>query len=189
MPIMDQILEVAGDQHGYITTRQATDAGIPPVELRKLAQRGRLDHPAHGVYRVAAFPRHTGDDLTEATLWADGRGIISHESALGLWQLADVNPRKIHVSVPPPYRPRKRGGDLYRIWVQRLDPSEIDHVDGIPTTTPERAILDAARHGLQHRFFEQAIVTARNRQLFGRDTEMRIRERLVDLSHSRDDAT
>ncbi len=44
--LMDRILEIAGDQHGYITTRQATDAGIPPVELRKLAQRGRLDHPA-----------------------------------------------------------------------------------------------------------------------------------------------
>ncbi len=188
MMIMDRILEVAGDQHGYITTRQATDAGIPPVELRKLAQRGRLDHPAHGVYRVAAFPRHASDDLMEATLWADGRGVISHESALALWDLADVNPRVVHVSVPPPYRPRKRGGDLYRIWVQHLDPSEIDHVDGIPTTTPERAIVDAAHHGLQRRFVEQAIVTARNRQLFGRDTEMRIRKRLADLSRSHDDA-
>jgi len=189
MTIMDQVLEIAGDQHGYIATRQATEAGIPPVELRKLAQRGRLDHPAHGVYRVAAFPRHAGDDLMEATLWPDGRGIISHESALALWDLADVNPRKIHVSVPPPYRPRKRGGDRYRIWVQRLDPNEIDYRDGIPTAMPERAILDAARHGLQRRFVEQAIITARNRQLFGRETETRIRERLVDLSNSHDNTT
>jgi len=189
MTIMDRVLEIAGDQHGYITTRQATDAGIPPVELRKLAQRGRLDHPAHGVYRVAAFPHRTSDDLMEATLWADGRGVISHETALALWQLADVNPRLIHVSVPPPYRPRKRGGDLYRIWLQHLDPDEIDHVDGIPTTTPQRAILDAARHGLQRRFIEQAIVTARNRQLFGRETELQVRRQLADLPNSHDDAT
>ena len=189
MAIMDRILEIAGDQHGYITARQATDAGIPPVELRKLAQRGRLDHPAHGVYRVTAFPRRASDELMEATLWADGRGIISHESALALWDLADVNPRRIHVTVPPPYRPRKRGGDIYHIWTRDLDTSEIDYVDGIPTVTPERAILDSADHGLQRRFVEQAIVAARNRQLFGRETEMRIRQRLRKPGSDYDDTT
>jgi len=188
MPIMDRILEIAGDQRGYITTRQAGDAGIPPVELRKLAQRGRLDHPAHGVYRVAAFPRRTNDDLMEATLWADGRGVISHESALALWDLADVNPRRIHLTVPPPYRPRKQGGGLYRVWTRDLDAGEIDHVDGIPTVTPERAILDTASGGLQQRFVEQAIVTARNRQLFGRETEARIRRQLNEPRNGHDDA-
>ena len=178
MTIMDQILGIAGDQYGYITTRQATDAGIPPVELRKLAQRGRLDHPAHGVYRVAAFPHRVNEELMEATLWADGRGVISHESAVVVWGLADVNPRLIHVTVPPPYRPRKQGGNLYRIWTRDLATSEIDEVDGIPTVTPERAILDSVRQGLQRRFVEQAILTARNRQLFGRETEMRTRQKI-----------
>jgi predicted transcriptional regulator of viral defense system len=189
MTIMDQILEIAGDQRGYITTRQATDAEIPPVELRKLAQRGRLNHPAHGVYRVTAFPHRANDELMEAALWADGRGAISHESALLLWGLADVNPRLIYVTVPPPYRPRKQGGDLYRIWTRDLDTSEIDEVDGIPTVTPERAILDSASQGLQHRFIEQAILTARNHQLFGRETEMRIRQRLRELGSNNDDTT
>ncbi len=45
----------------------------------------------------------------EAALWADGPGVISHESALLLWGLADVNPRLIHLTVPPPYRPRCQG--------------------------------------------------------------------------------
>ena len=188
MAIMDRILEIAGDQHGYITTRQASEAGIPPVELRKLAQRGRLNHPAHGVYRVAAFPHRTNDDLMEAALWADGRGVISHESALALWDLADVNPRRIHVTVPPPYRPRKQGGDMFRVWTRYLDAGEIDYFDGIPTVTPERAILDAASAGLQRRFVEQAIVTARSRQLFGSETEVRIRNQLRKLRSDRDDA-
>ncbi|GMR02143.1 MAG: type IV toxin-antitoxin system AbiEi family antitoxin domain-containing protein [Acidimicrobiia bacterium] len=189
MTTMDRILEIAGDQHGYITARQANEAGIPPVELRKLAQRGRLDHPAHGVYRVASFPRRAVDELMQATLWADGRGVISHESALALWDLADVNPQRIHVTVPPPYRPRKRGGDKYRIWTRPLDPRDIDYVEGVPTVTPERAIIDATLNGLQRRFIQQAILTARNRQLFGRETEMRIRQRLQDTHNDRDDAS
>jgi predicted transcriptional regulator of viral defense system len=186
---MDQILEIAGDQHGYITARQATEAGIAPVELRKLSQRGRLDHPAHGVYRVASLPRSPGDELMEATLWANGRGVISHESALALWDLADVNPGRIHVTVPPPYRPRKQGGDQYRIWTRPIGANDIDYVDGIPTVTPERAIIDAARQGLQRRFIEQAIITARNRQLFGRETEMRIRQQLQKPHSDHDDAS
>ena len=188
MTIIDRILGIAGDQHGYITTRQATDAGIPPVELRKLAQRGRLDHPAHGVYRMAAFPRRANDELMEATLWAHGRGVISHESALLLWDLADVNPGSIHVTTPPPYRPRKQGGNHYRTWTRDLDTDEIDYVDGIPTVTPERAIVDAACHGLQQRFVEQAIATARNRRLFGSETELRIRQRLRDFDTNHDNA-
>ncbi len=180
MTTMDLILEIAADQHGYITVRQATKAGIPPVELRKLAHRGRLDHPAHGVYRVAAFPRRAHGELMEATLWADGRGVVSHETALALWDLADVNPQRIHLTVPPPYRPRKRGGDRYQVWTRRLEADEVDFVDDIPTVTPERAIIDAVDNGLQQRFVEQAIVTARNRQLFGRETETRIRRYLQD---------
>jgi len=57
-----------------------------------------------------------------------------------------------------------------------LEERDLDYVHGIPTVTPERAIIDAFRHGLQQRFFEQAILNARNRQLFGRETEMRIRQ-------------
>ncbi|MEN8235676.1 MAG: type IV toxin-antitoxin system AbiEi family antitoxin domain-containing protein [Actinomycetota bacterium] len=178
MTTMDRILMIAGDQRGYITVRQATEAGIPAVELRKLRQRGRLEHPAHGLYRIAAFPRRPDDGLMQAALWADGRGVISHESALALWDLADVNPKKIHVTVPPPYRPRKRGGENYTVWARDIDPRDIDYVDGIPTVTPELAIVESAEHGLQHRFFEQAILTARNRGLFGRETEARIRRRL-----------
>ena len=182
MTLMDQVLAIAGDQHGYITARQAADAGIPGVELRKLSQRGRLEHPSNGLYRVASFPIRPNTALMEAALWPAGRGVISHDSALALWELADVNPSRIHVTVPPPYRPRKNGGDGYRIWARELTRGDVDYVDHIPTVTPERAILEAAQAGLQHRFVEQAILTARNRRLFGRDTEERIRRQIQDTA-------
>jgi predicted transcriptional regulator of viral defense system len=44
--------ERALDQYGYVTTRNANELGVPAVELRKLHQRGGLEHVGHGLYRV-----------------------------------------------------------------------------------------------------------------------------------------
>ncbi len=179
MTTLERLIEIAAQQRGYVTTRDAEELGINPVELRKLKQRGRLERHAHGLYRLASFPHREHDELMRAALWADGRGVISHQSALALWNLADVNPRKIDVTVPPPYRPRREGGEAYRVWTRELGPVDTDHVDDIPVVTPERAIIDAANSGLQRRFVEQAIRTARDRHLFGRETEKRIRDQIV----------
>jgi predicted transcriptional regulator of viral defense system len=175
MRLLDRLLEPAATQHGYITTRDADEAGVAAVELRKMAQRGLLRNEGHGLYRLVAFPHSEHDDLMRAALWPAHRGAISHQTAFLLWDLADVNPGRIDVTVPFPYRPRRRGGDQYRVWVRVLSERDIDYVDGVPVTVPERAIVDAAGAGLQPRFVEQAIRTARQRQLFGRETETRIR--------------
>jgi predicted transcriptional regulator of viral defense system len=179
---LERLLEVAAVQRGFVTTRDAETLGIAPVELRKLAHRGRLTHEAHGLYRLAAYPHREHDELMRAALWPNSRGVISHQTALGLWGLADVNPARIDVIVPAPYRPRRAGGEPYRVWVRDLDDAAIEYVDDIPVVTPERAIVDAAAAGLQLRFIEQAIRTARERRLFGRATELRVRERIAAAS-------
>lgn len=179
MGLMEKLLAPAAEQHGYVTTDDAAEVGVPKVELRKLAQRGHLEKVAHGVYRVKAFPRTAHDELMRAALWPAGRGVIARDTALMLWDLADVNPTKIDIAVPAPYRPRRRGGDRYRVWVEELDPHDIDYVDGIPVVTPERAIVQAARSGLPRRFVEQAIQNARRRGLFGKETEARVRDQIA----------
>jgi len=178
MRILDRLLEQAAVQHGYLTTHDAARLGVPAVELRKLAQRGRLTRAGHGLYRMAAFPYGARDEYMRAALWPAGRGVISHQAALALWDLADVNPARIDVSVPHPYRPRRSGGGKYRIWTVELDPEEVDYVDGVPVTVPQRAIVDAARAGLAPRLVAQAIQNARRRGLIGRSTEAAIRAAL-----------
>jgi predicted transcriptional regulator of viral defense system len=46
-----------------------------------------------------------------AALWPAGRGVLSHDTALELHELCDVNPEKIHLTVPADYQPRRRGGE------------------------------------------------------------------------------
>ncbi|HUZ43781.1 MAG TPA: hypothetical protein VMU63_05200 [Acidimicrobiales bacterium] len=82
-----------------------------------------------------------------AVLWAGRRGFVSHESALDLHELCDVNPRFVHLTVPSPCRPRRRGGELYRIHHERLEPKEMTSVEGIPVVTATAAIRQAARSG------------------------------------------
>ncbi|MBS9535467.1 type IV toxin-antitoxin system AbiEi family antitoxin domain-containing protein [Mycobacterium sp. M1] len=147
MAIWDQLVGLAAEQHGYVTTRDARDIGVDPVQLRILAARGRLEHTGRGVYRVPVLPRGEHDDLAIAVSWAQGRGVISHESALSLHALADVNPSRIHLTVPRNNHPRAAGGELYRLHRRDLQPTDITSIDGIPVTTAARTIKDCLTSG------------------------------------------
>lgn len=100
------VREIALDHYGYVTTRQAADAGVPPVELPKLAARGGLENIAYGLYRVADIPPTPYDQLAEALLRVGEDAYLHGESVLALFGLADVNPRQVKVAVPRRARPR-----------------------------------------------------------------------------------
>ncbi len=178
MALMDRLLEVAGQQRGYVTPADAASVGVNPVELRKMAARGRLEHVAHGVYRMPTFPCRPNDELMEAVAWTGHRGVIAGAAALALRELCDVNPTRIDLVVPPRYKPRKAGGDLYRIRVEELGPSDVEIVDDIPVVVAEVAIAQAIVDRVDPRLIEQAIATGRRRGDFDAATEQELRERV-----------
>lgn len=102
----DIVREIAYDNYGYVTTRDATDAGVPAVELPKLAARGGLMNVAYGLYRVPDVPPTRFDQLAEALLRVGSGSYLHGESVLALFGLADVNPRRIKVAVPRRVRTR-----------------------------------------------------------------------------------
>lgn len=100
----DVVREIAYDNYGYVTTKDAADEGVPAIELPKLAARGGLVNVAYGLYRVTDIPATRFDQFAEAILRV-GKGSYLHgESVLALFGLAEVNPRRIKVAVP--YRVR-----------------------------------------------------------------------------------
>lgn len=147
MAIWDQLVERAAEQHGYVTTRDAHNLGIDPTQLRLLAARGRLERVGRGAYRVQALPRGEHDDLAEAVAWSLGRGVVSHESALVLHGLSDVNPSRVHLTVPRDNHPRTAGGDLYRLHRRLLSASDVTEADGLPVTTVPRTVRDCLADG------------------------------------------
>src|SRR5215213_2987036 len=46
------VVEIAGEQQGYVTQEDARAAGIAATTLARMAERGTLVRTSHGVYRV-----------------------------------------------------------------------------------------------------------------------------------------
>lgn len=174
------LLEVAAGQYGLFSVQQAAEGGVADAVVRKLAASDVLERRAQGVYRIAAFPISPATEYMEAVLWAKGRGVIGGEAALVLWDLADVNPRKIDLVVPKSYRPRRQGGELYRVRRVDLDAGDIDEVDGVPVVTPAVAIRQAIDSGVPADLIEQAVRRAEARELIGRQTSARLLVALYD---------
>jgi predicted transcriptional regulator of viral defense system len=141
--VRDDLWDVAVDQYGYVTAHDAHDLGVPVVELGKLAARGKLERVSYGVYRFPQWPVSANDSLIEAVLWTrDRKAALSHETALALHELSDVNPDKTHVTVAPKSRAlqRKRIPAAYAVHYQRLRDDQIGWWEHIPTVTIPTAI-------------------------------------------------
>ena len=152
------IYDMAADQLGYFTAAQARTAGIEPMTVVMMARRGTAERVARGVYRLVHFPLSANALYMEATLWPSGaRGVVSHESALALHELSDVNPARVHITVPRDFRVRRAVPAYLAVHHAELGPDEVEVVDGIPVTTPERTIRDCHAAHLGPELVRQAI--------------------------------
>jgi len=159
-----QLVAIAADQHGLVTSADAAAEGVQRVLLVQMAKRGVLEKVARGVYRV---PELAGDPLAqyqEALLMLPG-AVLSHETALDLYDLCDVNPRQVHVTVVAGTRIRRTLPEWLAVHRGPLEPEDVSGYQGLAIVTPARAIVDGITTALGDRFVDQAIGTARERNL------------------------
>lgn len=156
------VMDVAVDHGGYVTPALVAPLGVPGVELRKMVSRGALEAAARGVYRVPALPYDRLDELILAPLWAAGRGVVSHDSALLAHELCDINPTKVHLTIPTSYRITRSGGERYVIHHADLAPEEITRIDAVTLTTIRRTLTDSVG-SVPAYLVRTAIETARDR--------------------------
>jgi predicted transcriptional regulator of viral defense system len=160
----NRLAEIAADHQGLITTADAVDAGIDPHRLVDMERRGTIERLTRGVYRFPLLAsRPELSQLAEATLWANRTGVVSHDTALDLHGLCDINPARIHITISPTYRVQKPIPKLYRIHRRALAKDERALFEGIPIVTPRRAILDGIESGVRTDLLRQAIDTAGRR--------------------------
>ncbi|MDR0783501.1 MAG: type IV toxin-antitoxin system AbiEi family antitoxin domain-containing protein [Propionibacteriaceae bacterium] len=181
MTIREDLWEVALDQYGYVTSSDAARLGLPKIELTKLANRGKLRHVFQGVYRFPEFRVSLNDQLIEAVLWTrDPLAVLSHETALEVRELSDVNPNVIHVTVPKRKNPirRKDMPEVFVIHYEDLTPRQRDWWEEIPCVTVETAIDQSIISLPRPDLVTQAIDQAEARGLITKDTARRQRHDL-----------
>jgi predicted transcriptional regulator of viral defense system len=171
-----ELFGIASDQYGYVTPHDATSIGAQDRVLVDMERHGHLHRVSRGLYRFRSFPPSPRNELMAATLWPNRLGVISHDSALDLWDLCDVNPAKIHVTVPKTARVRRQVPPAYAVHIRSLGDSDITNVDGIPVVTPLQAILDGIERHLDDRLIRQAIDGAQQRGLLVDNDLSRIAE-------------
>ena len=152
-----QLAERAAENYGYLTGNDARELGVPMGTVNALARRGQLDRIEHGIYRVPLVPPTRLDQYMLATLWPDGRGLISHRSALDLYGISDANPAKLHVTVPASYRTHREIPPLYVVHREDIAEADRSSVEGIAVVSAAKAIRQAHEEHLRRSLVEQAI--------------------------------
>jgi predicted transcriptional regulator of viral defense system len=164
------LFEIAAGQYGYVTQDDAVGAGFTRQALDEMERRRTVERVGWGLYRFVAMPATGLDQFMEAVLWPrPAQGVLSHETALDLHDLCDVNPAKIHVTVPARYRTNRQIPKLYVIHKRDLEPGEITYHEGVPIVTPFRAILDGIETHVRGDLIDQAVDAARRRGLLRRE--------------------
>ena len=157
------------DQYGYVTARDGEELGVPAVELRKLAQRGGLEHVAYGLYRFEEIPRTDRDQYMEAVLWVGADSYLTHDAVLALHDLGLVNPRRIRVGAPRRVRARLPGH--IEVIQRRLEPTDLTVYEAIPSTTVARALLDCRGLVMRERLMDAGHEAARRGLLRPNETK------------------
>src|SRR4051812_38434225 len=94
---------LALQQGGYFDRHDAQELGLADSLLGYHTRTGRFERILPGVYRLASAPTSRYDEYLLAWVWTNYRGAISHESALALYELGDVLPSRVQLTVPRPF--------------------------------------------------------------------------------------
>ena len=161
------VREIALDQYGYVTTRDAADAGVPAVELRKLTARGALTNVAYGLYRLADARPTEYDQFAEAMLRVGDGAYLRGDAVLALHQLVLVNPRRIRVGAPR--RVRAALPEFIDLCEEVVPKEDLTVYEGLRATTVARALLDCRGQVMTERLLNAAKQAKAEGLLTGRE--------------------
>src|ERR1035438_4899961 len=104
-----RLFEIADGQQGFFTAKQAKEAGFAENTHPYHVKVGNWIREHRGIYRLTLYPFTDRPELALWALWSRNRnevieGVYSHQTALTIYELSDLNPSKIHMTVPAHFR-------------------------------------------------------------------------------------
>ena len=165
------LFEIAESQQGLFTAKQAEGVGFISTNHAYHVKAGHWIREERGIYRLALFPHTPEQQLVTYALWSQNRegkvqGVYSHETALSHYELSDLNPAKIHMTVPKNFRRNSATPKVLVIHYADVSHEDIQSSRGFLVTKPARTIQDAIEaQNISLEFIEQAIRQALQRGL------------------------
>jgi predicted transcriptional regulator of viral defense system len=160
--------DFAYEHHGYFTTVDMKTLHVDHGELWQIVNRGFIERCGYGVYRFPDYPAEREASFLEAVLLTGRGAYLIDTGTLALAQLGLVVPPRIRVGTPR----RVRIDVPQRIEVVKThhEPADITTIEGVPTVTIRRAILDARGRVMTERLidaaeeaYERGLLSARDR--------------------------
>ena len=169
-----RLFDFAEQQQGLFTTKQAKAAGFAENTHPYHVQAGNWVRERRGIYRLALYPAADRPDLVLWALWSRNRdeeveGVYSHQTALSLYDLSDLNPANLHMTVPSDFRRNSEIPGILVLHYADLPKSDVQAGSGFKFTRPLRTILDLIETGtVERNFIRQALRQAVERGLITR---------------------
>jgi very-short-patch-repair endonuclease len=136
-----RIARIAERQHGVVTFEQLAAVGIDKSGVTRRVVAGRLYRIHRGVYAVGYRSLSWRGRWMAAVLAAGDGAVLSHTSAVALWQFLRPISGPIHVTVSGDGgRKKRRGLQIHRS--RTFTPRDITRRHGIAVTTPARTVED-----------------------------------------------
>jgi len=149
---LQRLFELAAGQAGYFTAAQARGLGYSARSLAYHVAAGHFERVTRGFYRLVGVPADPHEDVIAAWLrFASRRAVVSHDTALALYDLAPSRSHEVHLTVPRQHRPRKSppasGVRLHTTTVP-LRRDEVAKRFSVEVTSAARTITDVADIGV-----------------------------------------
>lgn len=143
----DRLFEVADRQQGYFTSLQAEECGYYRSHFHRFLDSGEWIKEMRGIYRLSRYPIQNRPELALWTLWSrnkkgEPQGVWSHETALDIYEMTDVMPAKMHMTVPKGFRKSQAIPDVLVLHYDELNESDVEVYQGYFVTKPLRTFID-----------------------------------------------
>lgn len=174
----DRLYAIAESQQGYFTAGQAVVCGYPTANHGRQCRQGGWQRERRGIYRLTHYPVSPDGPYVLWSLWSRSRtgepqGIYSHQTALSLFDLSDLMPARMHLTVPPVFRRNTPIPPALVLHKNQLTPAEVEQRQGYRVVRPLRAIVDLLGTGeVERTHLSAALRQALERGLITR-TELR----------------
>jgi predicted transcriptional regulator of viral defense system len=148
---LQRLFELAAGQAGYFTAAQARDLGYSARSLVHHVTAGHVERISRGFYRLVGVPADPHEDIVAAWLkLVPRRAVVSHDTALALYDLGPSRSHEIHLTLPRECRPRtpqSASAVALHTTTLPLGRDEVTNRFGVQVTSPARTITDIADIG------------------------------------------